>query len=78
LPRKVLSNESIDGGRNSALVLRHAKELRESVQRVRDLEQQADVERYRNAVARILDEMLYEILNPLFAEHPGLKPPKML
>jgi len=60
-----------------ALVLRQAKELRESVQQIVALEERAEVERYRDAVVKVLDEMLYEILKPIFTEHPDLKPPKM-
>jgi len=30
---------------------------------------------YRRAVARVLGEMLLEIMNPLYAEHPSLRPP---
>jgi len=29
---------------------------------------------YRRAVGRIMGEMLLEVLNPLYAEHPSLKP----
>jgi hypothetical protein len=35
-----------------------------------------EFEIYRRAVGRILGEML-EVLNPLYAEHPSLKPPQM-
>lgn len=29
---------------------------------------------YRLAVAKVLGEMLLEVMNPLYAEHPDLKP----
>lgn len=32
---------------------------------------------YRRAVGRIMGEMLLEVLNPLYAEHPSLKPAGM-
>ena len=32
---------------------------------------------YRRAVGRIMGEMLLEVLNPLYAEHPALKPAEM-
>jgi hypothetical protein len=32
---------------------------------------------YRRAVGRIMGEMLLEVLNPLYAEHPSLKPAEM-
>jgi DNA-binding protein H-NS len=62
----------------TALVLRQARELRESVQRIRDTEQREEVAQYRDAVAKILEEMLMGILTPIFDEHPDLKPPKLL
>jgi hypothetical protein len=32
---------------------------------------------YRRAVGRIMGEILLEVLNPLYAEHPSLKPAEM-
>ena len=32
---------------------------------------------YRRAVAKIMGEMLLEIMNPLYAEHPSIKPPEL-
>lgn len=32
---------------------------------------------YRRAVGRIMGEMLLGVLNPLYAEHPSLKPAAM-
>ena len=29
---------------------------------------------YREAVAKVLEEMLFELLNPMFKRHPDLKP----
>jgi len=29
---------------------------------------------YRRAVGRIMGEMLLEVMNPLYAQHPSLKP----
>lgn len=33
---------------------------------------------YRDAIARILGEILLEILNPIYQEHPELKPNNLL
>jgi hypothetical protein len=32
---------------------------------------------YRLAVAKVLGEVLLEVLNPLYAEHPDLKPSRL-
>jgi hypothetical protein len=32
---------------------------------------------YRLAVGRIMGEMLLEVVNPLYVQHPALKPPEM-
>ena len=32
---------------------------------------------YRRAVGKILGAMLVDVMNPLYAEHPSLKPPQM-
>jgi hypothetical protein len=32
---------------------------------------------YRLAVGKIMGEMLLEVLNPLYAEHPSIKPPEL-
>lgn len=36
-----------------------------------------DFETYRRAVGSVLAEMLLKVLNPLYAEHPSLKPPEL-
>ncbi len=30
---------------------------------------------YRRAVGKVMGELLLEVLNPLYAKHPSLKPP---
>lgn len=35
------------------------------------------VERHREALSRILFEILTGVLNPIYAEHPELKPPEL-
>jgi hypothetical protein len=32
---------------------------------------------YRLAAAKIMAEMLLEVMNPLYAQHPSLKPPEL-
>jgi hypothetical protein len=34
--------------------------------------------RYRRATGRVMGEMLLEVMNPLYAAHPELKPPELI
>ena len=62
----------------SALILEFGRKLDESVALVADTEpDQNEVQRYKNSVGRILADMLLEIMNPLYAEHPELKPSQL-
>lgn len=36
-----------------------------------------EFKRYRRAVGAIMAEILLQIMNPLYAKHPDLKPPEM-
>lgn len=44
---------------------------------VEDTEAPDVVERHREALSRILFEILTGVLNPIYAEHPDLKPPEL-
>jgi hypothetical protein len=35
---------------------------------------ESELRAYRRAVGKVLGEVLLEVLNPLYREHPGLKP----
>jgi hypothetical protein len=50
--------------------------LDRSVQTVKEQCSPQEFEIYRRAVGGIMGEML-EVLNPLYEEHPSLKPPQM-
>jgi len=49
-------------------------QLTESLGLVEDSESAEEYERYREAVSRVLFEVLTGIMNPIYAEHPDLKP----
>jgi hypothetical protein len=51
--------------------------LDRSITTVKERCSSEEFETYRRAIGRILGEMLLEVLNPLYAEHPALKPPQM-
>jgi hypothetical protein len=62
----------------SAVMLEFGRRLDETVALVCNTERdQNEAQRYKRAVGRILGEMLIEVLNPLYAEHPELKPPHL-
>jgi hypothetical protein len=49
--------------------------LDKSVALVRDECSAEELKIYRRAVGKVLGEMLLEIMQPLYAKHPSLKPP---
>jgi len=51
--------------------------LDESVRLVKDHSSEAEFVKYRDAVGQILGCMLLDIMNPLYEEHPDLKPPQL-
>lgn len=61
----------------SDLMVSIGSQLTQSMDLVRSTESTEDVERYREAVSRILTEMLTEVMNPLYVEHPDIKPKEL-
>lgn len=61
----------------SDLMIECSGRLDGSIATVRDRCSPEEFAAYRRAVGRILSEMLLEVLNPLYAEHPSLKPAGM-
>jgi hypothetical protein len=61
----------------STLMLEYGAKLDESVNLVRAHGSDEDFKKYREAVGRILGYMLLDIMNPLYEEHPDLKPPDL-
>ena len=62
----------------SALMLRISAEVDESVRMVMNTCDQDDFKSYRRAAGRVMGEILLEVLNPLYAVHPALKPEGMI
>jgi len=44
---------------------------------VRDPKPDEEFRKYRDSVSKILATMLLEIMNPLYVEHPDLKPEQL-
>jgi len=59
----------------SDLMVEFSGRLNASIALVRDHGSPEEFRVYREAVAKILVDMLVEVMNPLYARHPSLKPP---
>ena len=63
--------------RLSRLMLRVGEDLNDSLRAVRETEQEQEYRRYRSTVAKILTTMLTEVMNPIYGQWPGLRPPEL-
>ncbi len=61
----------------SDLMIEFSGGLDRSIATVRDQCSPEEFAAYRRAVGRVMGEMLLEVLNPLYSEHPALKPAEM-
>jgi hypothetical protein len=61
----------------SDLMLDVTRRLDDSLTSVHDRLADDEFDHYRRAVGTVLGAILLEVLNPLYAEHPNLKPPGM-
>lgn len=59
----------------SDLMIEYAHRLNASIVLVRDRGSPEEFHVYREAVAKIMTDMLLEIMNPLYARHRNLMPP---
>lgn len=59
----------------NALMLDISARLNESTRIVKEICDEEDFKIYRSAVGKIMMEILFEALNPLYAKYPSLKPP---
>jgi hypothetical protein len=56
------------------LMLDYAKKLDESLRLVMENCSEEEFKRYREAVGNIMTTMLLDVMNPIYAEYPDLKP----
>lgn len=61
----------------SDLMVECGARLNASVARVRDTGTPEELAAYRRAVGKVMGEMLLEIMNPIYARYPDLKPKGM-
>lgn len=59
------------------LMLEFSKKLNESIKNVMDNAEPAEFESYRDAASKIMGIMLLDIMNPIYLEHPDLKPKEL-
>lgn len=72
----MIKNELV-AKRISELMLDIGARLDKSVELVQENCLADDFNAYRQGVGAIMAEILLEILNPLYAEHPSIKPPEL-
>ena len=58
----------------SALMLNVTAQINGSIAHVQDTCTDEEFKAYRRGCAKILGEVLFNVLNPLYASHPDLKP----
>lgn len=59
------------------LMVDYGAKLNESVRLVMETSSAEEFETYRTAVGQIMGTMLIDIMNPIYREHPELKPPEL-
>lgn len=59
----------------SDLMIEFGRRLNTSVALIQDHGSPEEFHVYREAIAKIMADMLLDIMNPLYARHPNLKPP---
>jgi len=69
----VIQNEEV-ARQISDLMVEFGRRLDASVALVRDRGTPEEFQVYRRAVGKIMADMLLEIMNPLYAKHPDVKP----
>jgi hypothetical protein len=72
----MIKNKEV-ASRVSQLMLEFGAKLNESVALAKERCSDAEFKAYRTVVGRLMGEMLLEVMNPLYAEHPDLKPKEL-
>lgn len=61
----------------SQLMIKYAEKLNASVSLVKEKSSVEEFATYRKAVGKIMGEMLFEVMNPLYEMRPDLKPKEL-
>lgn len=59
------------------LMLDMGKALDQSILDIQDVISEEELAQYKQAVAKVMADMLFDIMNPIYAEHPSLKPEEL-
>ena len=62
----------------SELMLEYSAKLDQSLKTVMDTCSEQEFKQYRDAVGQLLGIMLMDVMNPIYIEHPDLKPAQLL
>lgn len=73
----MISDENIANKINE-LMLRIGSELNDSVVLVQDHCDKDEFQQYRNAVGVVMGSLLFEVMRPLYEQHPRIKPKELL
>jgi hypothetical protein len=69
--------DSVIAQQVSDLMVEFGGRLNDSIIAVQEQCSPEEFKAYRLAVAKIMAEMLLEVMNPLYAQHPSIKPPQL-
>jgi hypothetical protein len=64
--------------RVSDLMLEFGAKLNESLVLAKERCTESEFKAYRTVVGKLMGEMLLEVMNPIYASHPDLKPKELL
>lgn len=59
------------------LMLDYSAKLSESLRLVKENCSEDEYVKYRETVAKLMGDMLLDVMNPIYAEHPELKPDQL-
>ena len=62
----------------SELMLEYSAKLDQSLKTVMDNCSEQEFKSYRDAVGQLMGIMLLDVMNPIYKEHPDLKPEQLL
>ena len=74
---RTMLKDSLIAQQVSDLMIEFGGRLNESIIAVQEQCSPEEFKAYRLAVAKIMAAMLLEVMNPLYAQHPSIKPPEL-
>ena len=74
---RTMLKDSLIAQQVSDLMIEFGERLNDSIIAVQEQCSPEEFKAYRLAVAKIMAEMLLEVMNPLYAQHPSIKPPEL-